>query len=201
MVTSEQWRPVVGYEGRYEVSDHGRVRSVWFRNKQTDRRRSIPLIRRLSADDLGYKRVSLCQALHSRTRLVHQLVLEAFVGPVPTKYEAAHLDGNPSNNSLGNLRWVSRSENQLQRHWHGGWSNWRCAHPRRYFNDRHLENLQILRAMGASVRSLTNLYDCSMRTIYRAIKGYVPTDSERERRRAYGRIYRERVRSRATIKP
>ena len=199
----EMWKPVVGYEGRYEVSDHGRVRSVWFRNMHTDRQRQIPLMLQPWTDDLGYKRVCLCgRTPRPRKKAIHQMVLEAFIGSAPTKYEAAHLDGNPSNNSIGNLRWVSHSQNLLQRYWQRGcWPQWNHAHPRRYFDDRHLRNLQILYALGVGVRLLSKLYGCGKTTVRRALSGYIPTDSEREYQRAYGRIYRDRVRSQATAKP
>ncbi len=54
-----------------------------------------------------------------RMRYVHQLVLEAFVGPCPSGLECRHLDGNPDNNQLENLRWGTRLENMADKKLHG----------------------------------------------------------------------------------
>lgn len=110
MVT-ERWRPVPGHSG-YEVSDLGRVRS--YRNRQghptsTPRMLSPGTVR-------GYKHIKLGR---SRQTKVHILVLEAFVGPRPDGMVCRHLDGNPLNNRLTNLRWGTAEENYADRHRHG----------------------------------------------------------------------------------
>ena len=97
---SEEWRPIPGYEGRYEVSDFGRVRSFYRR----------PRILAGSKQD-GYILVALCRDGTRRTCGVHRIVLFAFVGPPPPKHECAHWDGDPSNNRLGNLRWATKKDN------------------------------------------------------------------------------------------
>lgn len=53
------------------------------------------------------------------TRTVHTLVMEAFVGPAPKGQEVRHLDGDPSNNRLGNLAYGSRSQNLRDNKWQG----------------------------------------------------------------------------------
>lgn len=60
-------------------------------------------------------RVSLWSGSVKKDHRVHRLVLEAFVGPCPTGYEAGHLDGNRANNVLVNLVWMTPKENQHQR--------------------------------------------------------------------------------------
>lgn len=97
---SERWRPVVGYEDRYEVSDHGRVRSL---------KRNLVMTPGTNAR--GYKRVDLCRSGSVKHRSIHSLVLEAFVGPRPVGKFGLHGDDNPSNNRLDNLRWGTPSEN------------------------------------------------------------------------------------------
>ena len=112
--TQEQWRPVVGYEGLYEVSNCGNVRSL-------DRRilRSDGLHMRVPGRNLkqtrngpGYCRVILSKVgTKPKTVWVHRLVLESFVGPCPEGMEACHNDSDPSNNSLENLRWDTHAAN------------------------------------------------------------------------------------------
>lgn len=63
----------------------------------------------------GYFAVDLqFKGIHYK-RYVHRLILETFVGPCPIGYQCRHLDGNPLNNNLKNLKWGTRSENQMDR--------------------------------------------------------------------------------------
>lgn len=123
---NEIWKDVVGFEGLYEVSDQGNVRSC---------DRVLPLTRALSGGGtIDVPRFLRGRLLRPGTvksghqivilgrgngRLVHKLVLEAFVGPAPQGYEACHGDGDPKNNALSNLRWGSRSDNVQDRLAHG----------------------------------------------------------------------------------
>ncbi len=107
-----EWRKIAGFEGRYDVSDEGEVRS-WVRNPRGRLLKS-------SKDSHGYPKVSLYDdAENQHCKPVHRMVAEAFHGPCPAGHEARHLDGNPANNRSENLAWGSRSENQLDRRAHG----------------------------------------------------------------------------------
>lgn len=99
----ERWLPVVGYDGRYEVSDMGRVRST----------RGLFGPRLLQGTRRGgrYRRVCLTKDGKQRTPNVHGLVLTAFVGPRPPSMQGCHYDGDFDNNRLTNLRWGTPSEN------------------------------------------------------------------------------------------
>ena len=122
---AERWLPVVGFPA-YEVSDLGRVRSIdridVFTRKEasgkitTIRRRMRGTLLRAGTVPSGHLLVVLGRG-HSR--LVHRLVLDAFVGPRPHGKEALHGDGEPSNNRLWNLRWGTRSENVADTRRHG----------------------------------------------------------------------------------
>ncbi|ORC02701.1 hypothetical protein B1T48_16980 [Mycobacterium persicum] len=111
----EQWRPVVGYEGLYEVSDVGRVRSLARTVLHPHSGRYTLCGRILSPhpDGCGYLKVRLHRDGQGRTRKVHQLVLEAFVGPRPAGLECCHADDDKTNNRLSNLRYDTRSANML----------------------------------------------------------------------------------------
>lgn len=117
----EEWRPIVGYEGLYEVSDLGRVRSLPREALRSDgalmRRRGNLLSRR--PIHKGYVRVVLRGHGVSRFRRIHRLVLEAFVGECPEGKQCAHLNGDPADCRLSNLAWVSPTENASHKHAHG----------------------------------------------------------------------------------
>ena len=115
--TVEIWVPVVGYEGYYEVSSWGRVRSldrVFIKSngrKHTVRER----IRAPHTDDWGRVSVGLTRSGESKTCRVHRLVLEAFVGPCPPGMVACHANDDASDNRLENLRWDTPRENNLDK--------------------------------------------------------------------------------------
>lgn len=119
---TETWKPIAGYEGSYEVSDHGRVRSL---DRIVTGANGIPMrisgrIRRPGTHiRSGHKQIILRANGELFGRFVHRLVLEAFVGPCPEGMECCHNDGNPANNRLENLRWGTRSENVQDMLMHG----------------------------------------------------------------------------------
>jgi hypothetical protein len=101
----ERWRPVPGYEGRYEVSESGMVLSLALS--------AFPM------PSTGYLCVRLCKDALAVTRTVHSLVAEAFHGPRPPGHEARHLDGNRQHNSPENVIWGTKSENTRDQVRHG----------------------------------------------------------------------------------
>lgn len=109
---NELWMPVVGYEQNYMVSNYGRVSSI----KRPHCKGGLLI---LSPTKLGYVRTSLSLNGKRDTFMVHRLVLEAFIGPCPDGLEAAHLNGNRSDNVLPNLVWTTRKENHSHKVAHG----------------------------------------------------------------------------------
>lgn len=103
----EQWKPVKGFEGVYEVSDQGRIRRLTTR---VGRVRQEPRLLKAHISAFGYERVFLYRTSRIR-RYVHNIVMEAFVGDRPEKYDVNHKDGNRANNALSNLEYLTRAEN------------------------------------------------------------------------------------------
>lgn len=101
----ETWRAVLGWEGLYEVSSFGNVRSVKTSPYRTGRILSPKL------DRYGYPSVLLFKVGKKSYRSVHQLVCEAFHGPRPEKHQVNHIDGIKKNNHQENLEWVTGSRN------------------------------------------------------------------------------------------
>lgn len=108
----EAWRPIPGYEGRYEASATGHVRS-----NLTGR-----VLRPYTAAS-GHLFVALHKDRKSRSRTVHSLIAEAFIGPRPPGEEVRHRNGNPADNRAANLRYGTRSENVLDQVSHGVHNN------------------------------------------------------------------------------
>ena len=122
----EEWRPIPGWEGAYEASSFGRVRSVdrtiVVRNPGgvLGPRRFRGRVLRAGRIKNGYYLVSFTGPGRKREyRYVHDLVLLAFVGPKPAGLEVCHNDGTRDNNRLENLRYDTRQANAQDRWKHG----------------------------------------------------------------------------------
>ena len=116
-MANEEWRPIPGYEGAYEVSSFGRVRSL---DRVTDRgRRWKGRMMTPAALRNGYLVVTLWRDGAQRTPLVHRLVLTAFVGDPLEGHEALHRNGVRDDNRLDNLAWGTHSDNQYDQIAHG----------------------------------------------------------------------------------
>ena len=96
-----EWRDVPGWEGLYKVSSEGQVFSV-LKNK----------IKEMWADKNGYLKVGLYRGIKGQQKSVHRLVAQAFIPNPENKPEIDHIDTNPTNNAVYNLRWVTRYENR-----------------------------------------------------------------------------------------
>ena len=109
----EIWKPVVGYEGFYEVSNIGRVRSLARIVECNDGRKRKIKDRTLkgSRNSGGYSGVTLHKDGCTKFVNIHRIVAEAFVPNPLEKEEVNHKDENPSNNHASNLEWVTHKEN------------------------------------------------------------------------------------------
>lgn len=113
--TEEQWRPVHGYAGFYEISDRGRMRALWKAGNFHKAGRILkPWVLRN-----GYLQVHLKPPkVPRKAKCIHVMILEAFVGPEPDK-EVRHLNGNRMDNRLRNLAWGTHQENVDDSRRHG----------------------------------------------------------------------------------
>lgn len=112
----EIWKDIPGYEGRYQVSNMGRVKSLPRVTHQKFPSGSVYAYRRTGKilkprpKACGHTQVQLGS---DGNFLIHRLVMLAFVGPCPEGKEVCHNDNNPSNNCLSNLRYDTRHSNRV----------------------------------------------------------------------------------------
>jgi hypothetical protein len=163
---TEEWRPVVGHEDTYSVSNRGRVRRE--RSGQGVRR-STPYLLSLNRGPRGRVQVVLHRNGVETPRLVHRLVAEAFIGPCPEGHEVNHLDGNPRNNSLANIEYCTGAENHAHAVTNGLKSRGE-RHPTARLTERDVlairkaldsgdkNRAQLAREYGVSHNSLTDIY-------------------------------------------
>lgn len=103
VVVEESWKPVVGYEGEYEVSNLARIRTLKWKK--------TPHVVSQGVSKRGYFVVDLSHNDKKKVWNVHRLVALAFLGPCPPGKEVCHNDGNRLNSNLNNLRYGSRADN------------------------------------------------------------------------------------------
>ena len=110
LIVKEVYRPVKGFEGLYEVSNFGNVRSL----KKIIGRRVVDarlLKQRISTQ--GYLMVSLTRNYKTFNASVHRLIAEAFIDNPFNKATVNHIDGNKLNNDISNLEWATQRENNI----------------------------------------------------------------------------------------
>lgn len=101
----EIWKDILNYEGLYQVSNLGDIKSL-------KRKHTKGCILRYSIGNSGYKQVVLCKNGECKTRMIHRLVAETFIENPNNFKEVNHKDENKLNNSVDNLEWCDRIYNQ-----------------------------------------------------------------------------------------
>lgn len=150
----EEWRPVLGYEGSYEVSSLGRVRNAAGR------------VFKCQKGWKGYVQVRL----NGKCYWAHRLVAEAFMGPRPAGKVIAHNNGDPSDNRLANLRFSTHAENSADMAAHGT----TCAGEHRWnakLSAKVVEDIRAAASHNATEQALADRYGVSQSQISRVVNG------------------------------
>ena len=103
----EIWKPVVGYEGHYDISSKGRLRTY----KRRTKRLESPIVMSTKPNGKPYITVNLCKNSVKKTFLLHRLVATAFLGNEQGLPEVNHKDKDTYNNCVDNLEWVTKQRN------------------------------------------------------------------------------------------
>lgn len=172
-IVDEIWKDVPDYEGYYQVSSLGRVRSCdrfvahSGGGKRTVRQRVLNQCK----DRYGYWNVCLCFNGKPKTVTVHSLVAKAFIGDRLTGDQINHIDGNKDNNSLRNLEYCSPSKNNQ----HAYDLGLKVAAKGENQGSSKLTQAQVLRIReayasgGVSQAALAKLYGIGQQTVCRII--------------------------------
>ncbi len=166
-MSGEIWKDVEGYEGYYQVSNFGRVKSL----KRTVKRRNnydLNIKERIKPgqlDKAGYYRLSLCKYGITKTKKVHRLVAEAFLEKRKGADHVNHIDGNKINNFKDNLEWCTNIENLKH-----AYDNGLYTPPKRIFDEIQELTIFTLNKCGWSLRKIARYYKTSMTPIRNSIK-------------------------------
>jgi len=159
----EIWRDIPGYEGRYQASNYGRIKSVNRKVKGKCHYTGRNFYRSINSQIL--KPGQYCKSGHVSVVLehggigkpVHQLVARTFLGACPQGHEVLHNNGNPKDNRVENLRYGTRTENILDVYKNGGiW---------RKLSIEDVEGIRFGLFCGITGKELSEIYRVSPQTI------------------------------------
>lgn len=108
----EIWKDIKGYEGLYQVSNLGRVKSL---ERKMRCRKCKKIIKTATITNKGYYRLSLCKNGKTKFYHIHRLVAQAFIPNPDNKPTVDHIDRNKLNNNVSNLRWATYNEQNKNR--------------------------------------------------------------------------------------
>ncbi len=183
MKRRKTWINVLGWEGFYQVSDSGGVRSVdrivTYERGKANRRHKLQGKRlKQITDKDGYKKVWLGRKGQGKMHFVHTLVLNSFVGPRPESLVARHLDGVSSNNLKENLCWGTWEEQAADRRKHGT-APIGDNHHRTKIKSTSIPDIKNRLQQGETQKSIAKTYGVGRMTIQRIVRHYkLKTNSE-----------------------
>lgn len=160
-MSAERWRPVIGFEHLYEVSDFGRVRSLPRKVGPSTVRKGRIL--KPADNGGGYQWVSLYRNGEKHKRYIHRVVAEAFVANPDGLPEVNHIDGDKTNNRADNVEWVTHAENQQ----HASNALGRFHKPKWYLRRFNEDEVREIRASPESNTDLAKKYGIDQSSISR----------------------------------
>lgn len=144
----EDWKPVVGYEGRYEVSSMGRVRSL-----------RSGIVMRQQTEAKGHRSLFIGQTGKDRKHVfTHILVAAAFIGARPEGHVINHRNGCPSDNRPSNLEYCTQQQNAKHAHRIGLQSNKGMKHSQARLTDTNIECIRLWAEDGYTLSSISKVY-------------------------------------------
>jgi hypothetical protein len=169
----EVWRPVVEFDGKYEVSDQGRVRSVIPRGRTKALLVGVAPRRRVlkqTLDPRGYPCVypQFCGRKH--TRRVHVLVAEAFIGPRGPGVVTRHKNGDYADPRLDNLCYGTMADNMADRGKHGRTARGGDRHGKAKLTAEMVRNIRDLRGFH-TIRELGRMFGVTHQSIQQVVSG------------------------------
>jgi hypothetical protein len=168
----ELWKPIVGFEDRYEVSNLGRLRSVP-RKWHTERGTLEGRLLKTSLDKAGYEQIKLRGSTgNEKSAKVHILVAAAFIGPRPEGHRIDHLDADRSNNKLTNLEYVTVSEDIRRMDLRHGGRPWLkgAGNPKAKLTDQKVRQIRRLATEGLTYRQLAEKYNITPKHAYKIVR-------------------------------
>lgn len=169
----EIWKDVDGYDGKYQVSNHGNMRMIIV--YRCPRRPRPPATKPMknNTHNLGYKRIGLRKNGKTKNWYIHQLVARAFIPNPLSKPEVNHIDCNKANNHISNLEWCTKKENMRHRKLMGLYDTQPkgSSHPGSKLIESDIPKMRALRTLGVPGEIIAAAFNISEGTLYSSIRG------------------------------
>lgn len=169
----KEWRDIIGYEGRYEVSSEGDIRTIphfieqMFKG-QIKQRRVRARDRKLQKHNLGYSSVVLGK---DNMQLVHRLVAQAFLPKIEGKDFVNHKNGNKKDNRVENLEWCTRQENEDHAYGTGLKNSTGSHNQMAKITEGYAKAIKQLAETGWSTKELSEVFGLHIVNIRRIVRG------------------------------
>lgn len=168
LTANEVWLPVTGYEGWYSVSNLGRVR-----RDRSGKSTTVGKVLRPGKDEWGYLAVVLCRTDGGKSRKIHLMVAEAFIGPRPTGFQINHKNGNITDNRPENLEYATPSQNIKHAYDVLGRKKVRMIGTKNgmaKMNEQSISEIRSLKESGWTQRAIAKRFGVSQSLIYQICK-------------------------------
>lgn len=172
----EIWKPILGYNGTYEASNKGRVKSFKYKS---------PRILKQTINNNGYYACSLCQSGKVKRMMVHRIICESFIENAENKETVNHKDGDKLNNNINNLEWATRKENIHHAIKLGLFSTNKFEVDKAEIETLYLQKNLTKRQIGA-------IYNVSRTTIRRILREYEIPNKNRSKYKKVNNLYKLR---------
>lgn len=183
----EIWKDVVGYQGFYQISSSGKVKSLL--RKVSHRGRLLTVKERLLSlckSGNGYLVVSLCDRVSTKKRYIHSLVAEAFLKKKDGDNCINHLDLNKENNLVSNLEWTTLAENNRHALRYGKKAVYPCRQGEKSSTfkttDADVRKMLIMHKEGLGASAIAKKFNLSRHLVYNVVhrKTWKHVDIERD---------------------
>lgn len=173
----EIWKDITGYEGLYQVSSLGNVKSLdrYVKHYRGGNCFKKGATLKPSKNRKGYYLIVLAKEGISRSKSIHRIVAETFIPNQQNKPQVNHKDGNKTNNSVQNLEWATQEENMTHAFENGlnkgsmlGKKG--VSHPRNLLTQYDVNEIKKMYNQGVKIKYIANSFNVSYKTIQRALK-------------------------------
>lgn len=159
------WKPIKNYEGLYEVSNLGRIKSL---EKNRPGQSNSAMLKKLSKSSNGYFKTSLYKNGKSKTFAIHRLVIESFTGV--SRLQVNHKDGRKENNNLNNLEYCTQRENVKHAIDIGLRNNKGERNVKAKLNEKQIKEIR-RNKNRETAQELSKRYNVFLSTIYKIVNG------------------------------